>query len=56
MVAKEGSAIEEYEPEALKKILEEIHATVCKKEGEDHKTVSIRAIFSALNQYHTEKE
>lgn len=24
MVAKEGSAIEEYEPEALKKILEEI--------------------------------
>lgn len=38
------------------KILEEIHATVCKKEGEDHKTVSISAIFSALNQYLTEKE
>ena len=38
------------------KILEEIHATVCKKEGEDHKTVSISAIFSALNQYPTEKE
>lgn len=56
MVAKEGSAIEEYEPEALKKILEEIHATVCKKEGEDHKTVNISSIFSALNQYPTEKE
>ena len=38
------------------KILEEIHATVCKKKGEDHKTVSISAIFSALNQYPTEKE
>lgn len=56
MVANEGTAIEEYEPEALKKFSRRFTQQFCKKEGEDHKTVSISAIFSALNQYLTEKE
>ena len=49
-------SIENYEPEALNKILEEFYATVRKKGGEDYEPDSLRVMVTAIDRYLTEKE
>ena len=51
-----GESIEKYEPEALKKILEDFYATVRKKDGEDYEPDSLRVMVTAIDRYLTEKE
>ena len=36
--------IENYEPEALNKILEDFHATVRKRDGKDHTSMTVSAL------------
>ena len=49
-------SMEKYEPEALKKILEEFYATVRKKDGEDYEPDSLRVMVTAIDRYLTERE
>ena len=56
MVAKEGSAIEEYEPEALKKFSRRFTQQFAKKKGRITRLLALVQFFPLLNQYLTEKE
>ena len=49
-------SIENYEPEALNKIVEEFYATVRKKDGEDYEPDSLRVMVTSIDRYLTDKE